>query len=214
MCDAVQADNFTPDYTSENPWGDLVIEDNSYDGNTYTDKAEKTTPINVTVKGSGKFALDSNILCDKTVAPGDTFENDIIIDNKTAKKVELFFSTDDIMTDDENNLLDNINLRLYFDGKEFYNGTLRAAKLNKWKEIGILEKGATHTIHYEVDVPETLNNKFQMKNQKFIWNLMMNEIHETPKTGDTTNLILWISIMAVSGIALLIVGRKRDKDEE
>ena len=215
MCDAVQADNFKPDFENDKPWGSLEIQDNDYNGDEYKkDKSEKTTPVQISIKDSSKYTLDSNILNIKNVKPGDHYENDVIINNEGNKKIELFFSTDDLETSDKYNLLDVIKLRLSVDGKEFYNGTLRAKELNKWKSLIVMDKDTTHKIHYDVVVPAELDNNYEVKEQKFIWNLMMKTIPETPKTGDIQKLGIWVVIMVTSLYALYVLRKKANNEEK
>lgn len=215
LCDAVQADNFTPDFECDNPWGEVIIENNDYDGTKHKcGKAIKKVPVYLKTKGSSAFSLDSEQLCNSHFRPGDFYENDIIINNDSRRKTELLFSSAELIEQSEPNLLDVVCLKMYIDGKEFYNGTLRAKKLNKWKSLVIMDKKSTHKIHYEIEMPAELGNCYELRFQNFVWNMTMREVSDGPVTGDKAGFLFWIIVMAVSVISILRINRKKIKKDE
>lgn len=214
LCDAVQADNFSPDFEKENPWGDLFIEDNMYDGNMYSEyTGDAGTPVFLKTKGSSRYALDSEMLCNRKFKPGDTYENDIVICNESSNSTELLFFVENVMARSAYNLLDVFTLKMYIDEKQFYNGPLRAESLNSWKSLIKMEPGTTHKVHYEIGAPAEMHNCYQLQEQNFVWNMTMHEVSDMPLTGDNTKLFLWIILMIISGVILKKIRKKNKKDE-
>ena len=212
--DAVQAENFTPDFTGDNPWGELVIEDNSYDGSSYRGVGKKDSDIiAINFKGAGQYSLNKDELVNSGILPGDTYRNSIKLVNTGERDMEVFFSVDKENTEDAYNLLDSLKLIISVDNEEIYRGSLRAAEFNSWKNIMYMEKGSEHEINYQIHAPKELGNSYEEKLNNFTWNFKVRGVHEGPKTGDTESLLFWI----VSGIAALILLKKvkeGDADEE
>ena len=215
MCDAVQADNFYPDFNSTNPWGEIIIEDNYYEGDVYKKTEEsESAPIYLKTKGTSSYSFDSDSLCNKTFRPGDTYINDIIISNESKNRSELLFSTENTMGRDKYNLLDVIKLKMYIDDEEFYNGTLRTDELNNWKKLVVMNEGSTHKLHYEIEVPSELQNCYEVKKDSFIWNMKMHDIAGAPVTGDYAILLFWILLMIISLKIVICISRKKYKKDE
>ena len=212
LCDAVQAENFTPDFGSETPWGELEIEyDNDYDGSQYNNDYQitKNIPIEMNLKGSGSYSLSSNTMANQSILPGDTYKNSIILKNIGKHNIDVFFNTSEMPKTEEDNLLDALQLKIYLDGKEYYEGTLRAASLNKWDNLLEIKKGETHEMSYEIYAPKELDNAYQIKEDSFIWNFKYHDIPDAPKTGDSANLLIWLIIATISGASLYYIIKKR-----
>ena len=212
--DAVQAKNFNPDFNSDAPWGELVIQDNSYDGSSYKDKADSDFDcIRLNFKGASQYSLSSDEMVKKSILPGDTYKNSIVLSNSGERDMEVFFLVDKENTPDVYNLLDALELKISIDGKELYNGSLRAADLNSWKNISYMKIGSEHVLNYEIYAPAELDNNYEEKLNNFTWNFKVREVYEGPKTGDTENLLFWIVLGTIS-ILLLFKVKEGDADEE
>lgn len=212
LCDAVQADNFTPDFNSEKPWGELEIEDSDYDGSEYSDKENIIKHIDLEFLGAGQYTLSSkDIILD--VLPGDIYENEINIYNEGKHETEVFFYVSDAELK-ENSLLDAVKLKMEIDGKPFYDGTLRAAKLTKEQSLCYMKPGEKHILSYEITVPAELKNDYQDKLDFFTWNFSSIEYPKVPKTGDTASFLIYIMIASLSLILLIKVKRKESKKDE
>ena len=206
LCDAVQAENFSPDYTSENPWGDLIIQDNTYMGSSYEEyEKSDSAPINLYFKNQGKYSLNSELLSNNSLKPGSTFSNEIVIYNESDRNMEVFFSADKISSQEKQNLGEILCLHMTIDGKEFYNGNLRAEELVNWKSLVVMEKGTSHKLKYEIYLPSEADNSYEEKEQNYVWNLMARDVDSTPETGDSAMLIFWLiaGSIAASGLAVL-----------
>lgn len=213
-CDAVQAKNFTPDFNSDEPWGELVIQDNSYDGNSYTgEKMKDFDSIRLKFKGASQFSLSSDEMIKSNILPGDTYKNSINLSNIGERDMEVFFSVDEENAPDVYNLLDALKLRISIDGKEFYNGDLRAAELNSWKNLVYMDKGSSHKLTYEIHAPAELDNMYEEKINDFTWNFKVREAEDGPKTGDTEYLLFWMALSVMSLLLLFKIKKDGDYDE-
>lgn len=215
-CDAVQAKNFTPDFDNDKPWGNLSIQDNDYDGNTYA--AENNNihdKIRLNFETASQYSLSSDQMVKNTILPGDTYKNSIVLSNSGKKNMKVFFSVSKENQEEMYNLLDALKLTIKLDGKDFYEGTLRASRLNDWKTLLTLEKGSKHTLSYEIHAPAELDNAYEEKLNHFTWNFKVRELSDAPVTGDQLNLIFWLVTMALSALILILILKgARVKNEE
>lgn len=214
-CDAVQAKNFSPDFERENPWGSLEIEDNAYDGDTYVETiSSKKELVGLTFNGFSKYTLNSDILVEENILPGDTYENEIVLTNKGGKDTEVFFSVSEMKAfTDKNNLLDAVELTLRLDDKEFYHGTLRAAELVNWKSLVYMKPDSTHRLSYKIHMPKELQNAYEEKLDKFQWNFQAKEIPNAPKTGDRNYFLFFTGIAGICFFLLFMLTKKGKRDE-
>lgn len=211
-CDAVQAENFTPDFKNKNPWGDLIIQDNSYDGNKYKEKRNKDhAEIRLNFKNPGQYSLSSDQMVKDRILPGDTYCNSIILENKGKENMDVYFSVNRENQKEEYNLLDALTLSIKVDGKDFYKGNLRAEELNKWGLLTELEKGKKHVISYKIHAPKEMDNDYEEQFNHFKWNFKVNTEEKNPLTGNIDTLFFWLSIILLS---LTIIWRMKQEEEE
>ena len=213
-CDAVQARNFTPDFSSEAPWGELEIQDNTYNGNTYKGETVRSSePIRINFKGASQYSLSSDEMIRTNILPGDTCKNSINLTNQGKNDLEVFFSVSEENQEEMYNLLDALELTIKLDGKPFYQGTLRASELNQWRTLLTMEEGSRHRLSYEIHGPEELDNAYQEKLNHFTWNFKVKEEQTMPYTGDRLLFIFWSAVL-IAAFAVILLLRKGEKDEE
>lgn len=229
--DAIQSDNFNPDYTLEDPWYNIKIEksiDSTYVINTNDD--EFTTDLKFEnnaekyIEISKKFFQDLNKL-----VPGDMIEEQIKMINKTDKETEYFYgiSIPENISESEKELLKQCVLTVIKDD----NNTLYSdGLLNHFNNsIGKLKPGEEASVKFIIKIPNELNNNFSRLNAKFSWKFsvqpeektvkqefekdnpneniiekIVNEITNSPKTGDL-RFDISLSIFFISAIVLIIV---------
>lgn len=215
LCDAVQAKNFTPDFESDFPWGELEIEDNDYDGNTFIAKEnDRNEPISLGFLGTGRYALSSDKMVEDSIQPGDTYKNEIHLSNKGENDTEVFFYVSEQDNVSDENLLDALSLTIKLDDKVYYEGTLRASELTCERSLVYMKPGETHVLSYEIHMPTELKNAYEEKLDNFVWNFTATEHPKMPKTGDETRIIIYVVIFLAALATLLFVAIKGKEDEE
>ena len=205
LCDAVQAKNFTPNFDSENPWGELEIENSEYEGSTYIESENILKPINLKFIGAGKYALSSDEIMLDTL-PADVYKNEINLYNEGKHNTEVIFYVSDMNIKDKS-LLDVIQLKMSIDGNVFYEGNLRAKDLTKQRSLLNIKPNEKHTLSYEITVPSNLKDEYQAKYDSFIWNFTSVE-HPNPITGDTTKLSVYLVLIAISLFLIVLLKKK------
>lgn len=209
IVDAVQAENFAPNFTSNAPWGDIVIEDsihkNGYDINVFTSNSE--TNMSIIIEDNDNVITAPNDLFHgfKTLMPGDILTDSVEINSK--KHCKLFLTTESIA---DVELLQKLQLQIILvedaNGKVLYNGTMDSQITDML--IGEFEKGETGTLMFTVLVPEELNNAYALRNGSVKWVFDARDVginNDSPQTGDNSFIALYISMMICSGSALVVL---------
>ena len=93
----------------------------------------------------------------------------------------------------------------------------KTAQLTEWTCLGTFKPGAEVELTVTLEVPVEMDNEFQNAIGYLDWQFKTEiiPIPETPKTGDTSNLLLFGGLAVVSLIALcvvLVVYKKRKKN--
>lgn len=205
VAEAIQSKNFTQDYSSTNPWNNVVITErversysSSQDGSSvivYENGADNYLTIR-----NGFFDTLGNLL------PGDSLSEDIDIDNKSDDEIGLYFATKfDGLTDEERLLLQSIKLNIKDkDNNILYDGVLLSEK-KLLKSYGI---GQKDKLKVTVTLPNNLDNRFSTLVTKLIWSFTCdkfeNGVPVNPNTGEN-QLNMSIKVFIFSSIALIVV---------
>ena len=224
--DAVQSKNFTPEFASAAPWGNIEIlryeQNGQYDVSTFkvSDKQSFTITylggVDQMVKNSDDFFVNIPYLM-----PGDSYSDTVEIKNDGNNAVKLYFRSGKL---DESELPEKIKLKITTDiaGKQeiFYEGVLSASDLTEDKILGEIPKNASGTFAFQIEVPAELNNQYALASSAVQWVFSTEPIPEIvpPKTGDSSNSGLYIGLIIVSAAAMisliLIVKKTRKKGEK
>ncbi len=90
--EAVQAANFTPDFSSESPWGDTEIEQCVHEtDNSITEVTKQYTAMSVTYEGAARklVAAPEDFFRNlQTAMPGDTISDSFQLSSTTATSAE------------------------------------------------------------------------------------------------------------------------------
>ena len=99
----------------------------------------------------------------------------------------------------------------------------RLAGLARWKYIGTLYSGGEAELNVTLEVPTTLDDRYQDQYGEILWEFLVEELpvspdDPVPKTGDTNDPTLWIVLTAASAagicVLLIVYGRKKKKRVE
>ena len=219
--DAVQSANFTPDFDKESPWGNVEIEEVSYDSDGTGKFSSDTVSTSLSLKLS-KTTLFSDV---EYLMPGSTVTDSIDVTYTGENKADVYFSAE---SPSESKLADVLQLTISNNGTEMYSGDLSQSAIKEAVKIATLNKNESATLDFSLSVPEELNNSYTMKDVNLKWNFSSKTIEEettqpaTPsnnvKTGDATNttwlvvILIIATIVAMAGIGM-IVKERREHDE-
>lgn len=227
--DAVQSRNFTPDFQSETPWGEIEIQKcrnrDGYEFRVY-ESSEKTFLSVVYEEEADRLLAQPENFFENlgTLMPGDRIRDVIHLENRN-KPAVLYFKTEVI---EEKEILEKIELKISFrkDDAEvlLYQGPLNSRELSKYESLGEYGTGEAGELIFELSVPEKLDNAYSMNQGKVRWWFMAKEEElpreweikekQTVKTGDRSSMVIYacmgiVSLMVLSmGICTRIRRRK------
>lgn len=215
--DAIQSQNFTPDFQSETPWGEVDIQEcksrDGYEFRTY-ETAKKTLLSVVYEAEADKLLAQPENFFENLgmLMPGDQVRDSIRLENKNNTAV-LYFKTEVL---EEKEILEEIELKILFckDDKEvlLYQGPLNSRELSQYVSLGEYQTGEQGELIFELSVPEKLNNAYSMEQGKVRWWFMAKEAErpvepeitekQTVKTADCLHPDQYMWLGAVSLIVL------------
>lgn len=240
--EAVQSEHFTPDMSSDTPWGDTEIEvcERTRDFRKLSEGANSNFVMSYG-KGTQDLIVNRKDLFEnfKSMVPGDVVSDYLDIENSSDDDVELFFSTsflDGFELDQDRELLDKIGLVIEVTNsettKKIYEGSLTAESLREFQSIGYFYSGDKGKLTFTLSVPETLKNEFNMTQTKVQWNFGLEKLGtgvptpgnpgkttqdvNNPKTGEMTRKIASGALAAASLGLLMSLSKikKKAKAEE
>lgn len=189
----------------------------------------------VTYSGdSGKFVFEpgseyspTDLFTDfKDVMPGDSISQKITLKNEASNKVKVKIYMRSLGAHKESEaFLSQLGLRVekLQDTVMFDAAASETAQLTDWVCLGTLYSGGTVDLNVVLDVPTELDNQFSSQVGYLDWEFKVEEFEiestdpTVPKTGDSTNIAIWVALAAVAvAIMILLVlwRRKEDKNKE
>lgn len=222
--DAIQAKNFTPNFSKANPWGNVEIlkNENKEEYNINTFKKADNKQFQIVYLGDTEKLISNQkdfFLNLPYLMPGDKFSDSVVIENDNDDPIKIYFRTAD---NDKSDLLDKITLKItsVVDKKEsvVYEGPLRAQELNKNIILATIDPEKTAEFKYEITVPTSINNAYTLMDSDVTWIFSTEEIKDSdvPHTGDNFNMFLYICLLlgsAAACVVLLILLEKEKKEE-
>lgn len=206
--DAIQAANFTPDFTKELPWGDQLIEICAHNQTDPVIKHPYSSHHVVFEGNSHKLISPSEDFFSNLgqMMPGDTLSDEILLKNTTASDAELFFRTalPDDLSEDALDLLEYISLEIRLKDKLLYRGNLKSSTLQKPVSLGIYESGASEVLDFTLHMPDSLTNAYALRNTsvKWVFSVESEELDITTpppvKTGDSANILPYFVLLSLS----------------
>jgi hypothetical protein len=226
VVDAIQSDNFTPDFESNAPWGDVIVKESlhkdGYDVNEFT--TNSITNMSIIIEDYDDIIINSDDFFEgfKTMVPGDSLADTVTIDSKYHCK--LYFTTESL---EDLDLLQHMMLKVILtkENKEtvIYDGVLDSQITDML--LGEFKNGEKGELEFIVSMPAELDNEYTLRDGSVKWSFRAKPVErpgisEPPKTGDDNMLILYVGMMVFSGLSLiallttsLVRKRRESKDE-
>lgn len=164
----------------------------------------------------------------KSVMPGDSILQEITVKNQASNKVKVKIYMRALGAhEDSADFLSKLSLRVEksADNKMEYMFDASAdstAQLSDWVCLGTLYSGGEVNLNVILDVPTTLDNQYSSKIGYLDWEFMVEEYPiedsdpKPPKTGEDSNLGLWIAVMLCSAAVMfiLIIWRRKEQNDK
>lgn len=160
----------------------------------------------------------------KDVMPGDSITQKVYIKNDVSNDVKIKLYIRSLGAQEgSNDFLSKLNLKVSQEGSSnlFDAPADQTAQLTEWVYLGTFYSGAEISLNVTLDVPIDLGNEYQEAVGYLDWQFKVEELPidpddpKPPKTGDTTNMHLYIALASVVGLVLvLVVVYKRRKSQE
>jgi LPXTG-motif cell wall-anchored protein len=163
----------------------------------------------------------------KEVMPGDSITQPITLRNDASGKVKVKIYLRSLGAQNGSaDFLSQLQLRVQTAEENemaymFDAAAGETAQLTEWVCLGTLYSGGEVTINVILDVPVELGSEYQQQLGYLDWEFMVEEFPieptdpEPPKTGDASNLLLWLGLMLMSlcGLVVLFLIWKRNKKD-
>lgn len=215
--DVVQDDNFTPDFDSIAPWGNLEIEQAKEEDNIVYGVAKQIGP-----SPKWQYTADRGLESEFTdlfanfdhYMAGDVYKDTLEMQNKSNTDIKVYFRTQTVSDD----FLKQMQLKITCNGKKVYEGDLVSKPLYKYEELTTIKARDSQDFNFEVKLPEESKNYYSVLKDKVIWKFKVAEI-EVPndgaaKTGDNSNLLPFMIIAVIAMLGMLVVYATRRKDKK
>ncbi len=218
--EAIQADNFKPNFESDKPWDGVVVEKASEE--VYKiDKVQLSSNAKVEYENSAQKYIDvPDDFFGKLghLVPGDVITHEVKINNTTSEQVECFVSLkkESDLSDKVVKLLKQLELTITVDDKVVYQGSLydvERISLGKY-----WDKKSSKAI-FAIKVPEELGNDYSILNTSINWVFSIDgkekKAEPSPQTGDVkVKAALGIFVAAAIGLIIALFADKKLKKQE
>ena len=215
--DAVQYDNFSPNFSADDPWFGTVIEESVYETFRYRDPGDAHFFVSYEGGAQGLIANTEDLFHNFAVLmPGDHVSDSLVIGNGYNQPVRLFFRIE--ATGEEEKLARQIRLNIHAGETTVFSGTLADAMNEIY--LAWMTPNWTAVLTYDLDVPEELKNEFSLTDTSDRW-IFRAELSPArriiPNTGDTENLAKYAAGLILSVLAAVtaaaVLRKARRKQE-
>lgn len=212
--DAVQYDNFSPNFNSEDPWFGTVIEESAYQ--TYRPGETGNTHWFVSYEGGaqGLIANAGDVFHNfASLMPGDRVSDSLVIGNGYTRPVRLFFRIEGA-TDDH--LAKQVKLTIRAGGIQIFSGTLADAMNEIY--LAYMTPKWSAVLTYDLEVPEELKNAYELADseQKWIFRAEVSPVKSLiPNTSDpdsTAKYVIGVTVsLLIAACAAALLRRTEDR---
>lgn len=211
--DAIQAHNFSPDFSSESPWGNQEIEICAH--NQYEPSIKHPyQSMYVEFEGNSHklITVSEDFFANlRQLMPGDLLSDEITLRNTTNTDAEFFFRTEipSSITPDALELLEQISLEIILNEQVLYCGNLKSSSLETPISLGTYKKGETGTFTFSLFLPETAKNAYALRETsvKWIFSVKNEELKiSTPASVKTSDSLLFEGYLLLLFFSMFLFG--------
>lgn len=214
QADAIQADNFMPDFDSQQPWNDEKILESVKEGDgDFLFRQKQYQNLSVTFNKTASELLsapDDFFVNLKDLMPGDELQDQINLNNQSGKYVKLSFSArnSELLSDIQKTLMDKIQFTISCREEILFSGKLSSEILEKGIVLGNFKGRTSADLDFKITVPKELDNTYALENCETQWvftaqyNDTPNDVIQVPKTSD----FLWKSLICFGSAGILGAG--------
>lgn len=207
--DALQARNFTADFTSSTPWGDVIIRNSQIEAEARISEVEPIgsgmqvstgNPAKMTVKrGHGLLLGDEDFFADVMLLPGDCRREAMYLSNEEKHEVEILMKAEW----EKSAFLDRMQLQIN-DGSELYDGILTGAHLHDYRTLAVIKPGENKQLEVALSFPESAENRHQQSSNDICWCFAVRRADSAgaPMTGD----MFMLAALALTACAAAVCG--------
>lgn len=186
--DAIQAANFTPDFSSDNPWkgaGDIMKSVKTRNGEPADSKSN--VDIRITMQGdSGQLITNAEDFFQgfQELMPGDEKETAVTIHNTTKKSYKLWLDFQNPEQESESvELLKKITIEAVNGKKAVYSGSMYEMSGNS-NLLGLYKPDGKSTLTVRVHVPSEVNNLLALTEVQSDWIFRTEEVKENVEENE------------------------------
>ncbi len=171
---AVQTANFIPDFSSTAPWFGVPIEECTHNRRDIRETSGDGIFSIIFKNGTEGFVKDSEDFFEDfaSMMPGDIREGSMVFGNTYNRTLDILFQTElpESQPEESVQLLKQIRLKIFVGDQILYDGALHGEKAAKgFCLLENLKRGEEIPVHYELFMPETLNNAYALSQAKVRW---------------------------------------------
>lgn len=191
QAEAIQAANFTPDFSAMSPWGNQLIRQcvHEEDGTMTCKKPQTKLAVEFNGKAHKLLSVPGDFFTNLgTAMPGDVLTDTITVSNTTDSAAEILFRTS---TEGRNReqieMLKEVKLTVALGNAILYKGTLNSMELDKNRSLGTLEAGQKGKMKFQLEIPAEWDNRMAQKKTDVTWIFTVNEQEKENSSGKTGN---------------------------
>lgn len=217
IAEALQVKNFTPDYSLEDPW--KGVEPTQNVRNEYSVDIDDDSKLIIRYENGTENDVDvpSDFLeRTRRLLPGDSFIENIQINNKDKKNAKYYMRIDIAENDeDTRKLLSQIDLIIRSGDEIIYKG--KFSDVDKTL-LASLDKGGKKNLQFEVSAPIELSNEYTNIVPKFSITFFAEfeaeKIPLNPKTGDDITISFLTFLLSSIGLVIIIILGARERKRQ
>lgn len=171
----------------------------------------------------------------KNVMPGDTLMQKIVIKNDAAENTDVKIYLRSLgAADGSEDVLSQMKLTVLNGSEELFDAPAdKTAQLSDWVLLGTFKAGAEITLDVALEVPIEADNSIAGELAYLEWEFKAEELpieeedpddptepedpSDPPKTGDESNLMMWIILAGVAvvlvAVLMIVLKKKQNKAE-
>lgn len=221
--DALQARNFSPDFTAEKPWGDLVVMASRIEAGNRLESVEPAgddlqerngNPCSVIADKENGLVLErGDFFSHAMFLPGDSRRESLQLSNRETKRIQILLKAEW----EKSSFLDRMQLQIE-GGDGSYDGILTGAELRDYRLLATLDPGETRTVDITLSFPASAGNSYQQNSDDIRWCFAAKQEKRGgfPVTGDMAFWVIFAAVCcgaAMAGVWCLRKKSVRDEQE-